>query len=112
MAAEELDGRALGTVTGYGVSAEYEPAAARSLLAKAADVAVDRVFDRVANDCVVPSDGVFRSLDRTAMDVPAERRLTFAADRSVWHCSYFGTQECGDALLDWLQPLPAGEDGR
>jgi hypothetical protein len=98
---DELEKRSLGAVETFGISAEYEPDARPFGLRAGADALVDRVFGREANDCVVPSVGVFGG--NSASAVGEKNRMSFAADRQVWHCSYFGRAETAAALSEWLR---------
>jgi pimeloyl-ACP methyl ester carboxylesterase len=85
----------------YAIDADFEPTGSLAALWRLPESAVDRVFDRHANDAVVPSEGVWKAV-ASGLTVPEERCVHVPADAGVWHCSYFGRPEVSRALLSWL----------
>lgn len=85
----------------FAIDADFEPTGSLASLWRLPESAIDRVFEQRANDAVVPSEGVWKAAASGLM-VPDERRVHFAADAGVWHCSYFARPEVSRALLSWL----------
>lgn len=95
----------------YGIDSEYEPVGGLLKLTRLQDGVVDLVFQRAANDMVVPTGGVYDAGAAVGFPIPPERRLGFDNTRGVWHCSYFGQRQTTDALLGWLTGGDATGDG-
>lgn len=85
----------------FAIDADFEPTGSLASLWRVPESALDRVFDQLANDAVVPSEGVWKAA-ASGLTVPDERRVHFAADAGVWHCSYFARPEVSRALVSWL----------
>lgn len=79
----------------YGAAAaDFEPQPGRDngwLMARFADSLVDRVFtldgQALANDLVVPRDGVFAANGHPSFPIPDP--LIYAADEGIWHTAFF-----------------------
>jgi hypothetical protein len=67
-----------------------------------ADAVLDRVFEQVPNDLVVPEPGVFAVSGCPAFPIPDARRLPVPASAGVIHTTLFGYPPTGERLLDWL----------
>lgn len=95
----------------FAVTADFEPTVGglRTVVrAGAANAVADRIFEGVANDLVVPTDGVYAVGNAHDFPIPDDRVLRFPADRGVVHTTYFAAPETADALRRWLVP---GDDG-
>jgi len=66
----------------------------------AEDHLMDKVFQGVANDLVVPTDGVFSVEGNT--NFPIEERFVFPKERGICHTTFFSTTEGQARILDWL----------
>ena len=87
----------------FGIAADFEPRGAlRDFLRTVADAAVDRVFDRAANDLVVPTGGVYEANGQARFPLAAERVLTIAPGAGVIHTHYFSHPATAAALRAWL----------
>jgi len=92
-------GRAVGAEH-FAIASQFEPGG--SLKQLAADAVMDRVFERVPNDLVVPTSGVFSAASNPAFPVPAPRVLQFDPASGVAHSGYFGRPETSEKLREWL----------
>jgi len=84
-------------------SADYEPDPSRDngfLAGRFGDAILDRVFERAANDLVVPRDGVFGDNDHPSF--PIERKLVFAAADHVWHTGFFAEARALKHIKEFL----------
>ena len=81
------------------IAADFEPGR-RKVRERAVDVLADALFQDVANDLVVPRDGVWQVGDRSL--VPADRRVSIAASAAVSHCLYFGRTDVQQAVHRFL----------
>ena len=89
----------------YGIAADYEPRAdgLKALVAgKVADTVIDRVFQQVANDLVVPEPGVYSRNGSGAFPIPRDRLLRLPAAEGVMHTAMFGHPQTGVRLAEWL----------
>jgi hypothetical protein len=95
--AEPLPGTEL-----YGIGADFEPAGSGlgAAFCTGANSVVDRVFDTLPNDLVVPTLGM--STWGGALQIPDARFQAFAPARGVMHTQYFAQPETADKLLAWL----------
>jgi hypothetical protein len=86
----------------YGVGADFEPAGfgLGAAFCTGVDSVVDRVFDTQPNDLVVPTLGM--STWGGALQVPAERYLSFPAAKGVMHTQYFQQDDTREKLIEWL----------
>lgn len=89
----------------YGIAADYEPRAdgLKALVAgKVADTVIDRVFQQVPNDLVVPEPGVYSKNGSGAFPIPAERLLRLPSGEGVIHTTMFGHPQTSAMLARWL----------
>ena len=98
-----LGARAQPRMEQFGINADFEPDGGLLRLLRLGDTIVDRVFSKLANDVIVPSDAVFHASGAAGLPVPPENRLSFAGGHKVWHCSYFSQPETGEHLKRWLK---------
>ncbi|HEY7636196.1 MAG TPA: caspase family protein [Gemmatimonadales bacterium] len=66
----------------------------------AADRIMDKVFQKKANDLVVPTTGVF-SANGSAF-FPIEQKVVFEGSQSVAHTAYFGSRGVREKIAEWL----------
>ncbi len=89
----------------YAVAADYEPAdeGLKALLTgSVTDAVMDRVFEQVPNDLVVPEPGVYGSNGSPAFPVVNTRCLQIPVDAGVTHTTLFTYPPAMDKLRDWL----------
>jgi hypothetical protein len=98
----QINTGALTGTTLYGIGADFEPAGfgLGAAFCTGVDSVVDRVFDTAPNDLVVPTLGM--STWGGALQVPAERYLSFPPAKGVMHTQYFQQPETRQKLLEWL----------
>lgn len=72
----------------------------RCCLLHAGDSVVERIFDTQPNDLIVLTLGM--SAWGGALQVPAERYLSFPATKGVMHTQYFQQAESRQKLIEWL----------
>jgi hypothetical protein len=97
-------GRAAG-VEYFAVAADYEPQekGLKALVSGSVkDAVVDRVFQQVANDLVVPEPGVYGKNGCGAFPIPRNRLLRLAATEGVVHTTMFSHPSTGAHLTQWL----------
>lgn len=90
----------------YAIGADYEPVepGLKALVAgTVANAVVDRVFEDMANDLVVPEAGVFEVEGSRSFPIALERRLRVPPEAGVIHTTLFGHDEAAKRLLDWLR---------
>jgi hypothetical protein len=89
----------------FAIAADYEPngEAIISLVSRAADKLVDRVFEGAQNDLVVPELGVYEANGCDSFPIAVERCLKFSPSAGVTHTTMFGRSELIDRLDAWLQ---------
>lgn len=94
-------------------AADYtpDPAATNGFLTgRFADAVLDRIFQDqhgpVANDLVVPTDGVFSANGHPSFPIAAP--LRFGQDDHVWHTGFFAQPRVWDALLRHFTMPDAG----
>lgn len=84
-----------------GVAAEYEPTerGLQRIIKGALDVGVDYIFRNVANDIVVPTEGVSSGDSGFSID----KMLTFDQSRGATHTSLWGQSgDIRDTFVGWL----------
>lgn len=89
----------------YAIAADYEPTAdgLRALIAGTlADGVLDRVFEDVGNDLVVPEPGVYSANGCGAFPIPESRLLRVPGTAGVLHTTIFGHEAAGRKMLEWL----------
>ena len=89
----------------FAIGADYEPKndGLKALLrGKVADAVLDRVFQDVPNDLVVPEPGVFGVDDCPTFPVHDDRLLRIAGGEGVIHTTLFGYAKSGEKMLEWL----------
>jgi pimeloyl-ACP methyl ester carboxylesterase len=102
---KRINGSAAVDVVAYAIAADYEPtdAALQSLiLAKVADAIVDRIFEKAANDLVVPQLGVFDKNGGMGFPIPPSQVLKIDKGEGVMHTTLFGHKPTCDKILEWL----------
>jgi hypothetical protein len=90
----------------YAVAADYEPtdSGLKALLAgTVADVVLDRVFEDVPNDMVVPEPGVFAENGCKTFPISdVNRMLQIPPTAGVIHTTMFSSDLVRSKLLEWL----------
>jgi hypothetical protein len=89
----------------YAVGADYEPVdeGLKALLTgKIADTVMDRVFQKVPNDLVVPTPGVYGANGCTAFPIEDMRCLKVPIDAGIIHTTLFGYPPVMNRLVEWL----------
>ena len=89
----------------FGITADYAPGdeALRVFLKrKVADALMDRVFEKNANDLIVPTRGVFEVEGSPNFPIHPERLLAFESTAAVTHTSYFAHPHTVQAISQWL----------
>jgi hypothetical protein len=66
----------------------------------AADRIIDKVFQKKANDLVVPTSGVFSA--NGSGFFPIEQNVVFEGAQSVAHTAYFGSRGVREKITEWL----------
>ena len=89
----------------FAIAADFEPAPGTPLfsLTRVADVTMDAIFQRNANDLVVPTAGVYEN-NAPDFPIPSERRFIFDSGSAVMHTHFFEESETRARLTDWLEP--------
>lgn len=90
----------------YAVAAEYEPTdtGMARLVKGAGDAVVDRVFQNVPNDLVVPEPGVYAANGASGFPIQGSRLFRLDPKRGAMHTSLFAQPDVIDHLLAWLDP--------
>ena len=89
----------------FAIGADYQPKndGLKALLrGTVANAVLDRVFEDVANDLVVPEPGVFGVDDCPTFPVHDDRLLRIPASEGVIHTTLFGYEKSGEKMLEWL----------
>ena len=88
------------------IAADYEPTdvGLRALVSRSGDALVDRVFESVENDLVVPERGVYDKNGSDSFPISMDRCLKFPGSAGVTHTTMFGRGELIDRLDAWLKP--------
>ncbi len=89
----------------FAIGADYEPAndGLKALLrGTVANAVLDRVFQDVANDLVVPEPGVFGVDDCPTFPIHDDRLLRIPGSEGVIHTTLFGYEKTGSKMLEWL----------
>jgi caspase domain-containing protein len=81
------------------LAADYEPTIP-ALADFARDWVMDKVFAKLGNDLVVPTDGVFA--ENGAGLFPIDDRHVFAKEDGVAHTRFFADRTTQDKLVSWL----------
>jgi pimeloyl-ACP methyl ester carboxylesterase len=86
------------------VAGDYEPTdeGLRTLLTGAANAVVDRVFEQVPNDIVVPEPGVYEANGCMTFPIPDTRVLKVPSNAGVIHTTMFGYPPVSAKLAEWL----------
>jgi hypothetical protein len=66
------------------------------------DAVMDRVFEQVPNDLVVPEPGVYGANGNAAFPIPGVRLLQVVPDAGVVHTTLFGYSATSEKLVEWL----------
>ncbi|MGV8991223.1 MAG: esterase/lipase family protein [Thiobacillus sp.] len=89
----------------YAIAADFEPVdqGLKALLTgKVADAVLDRVFEAVPNDLVVPEPGVYGLNGSPAFPIEESRCLQVPDDAGIIHTTLFSYPPVMDRLRDWL----------
>jgi hypothetical protein len=89
----------------YAIAANYEPVdeGLKTLLTgSVTDAVMDRVFEHVPNDLVVPEPGVYGPNGSMAFPIADTRCLQVPVDAGVIHTALFTYPPAMDRLQDWL----------
>jgi hypothetical protein len=93
----------------FAMASDFEPKPGTPLISirRAEDVTVDRIFERVANDLVVPRDGVFAKNGAGGFPIDTSHCLLYGVPDGVVHTEFFNEPRTGTQLLQWLAPEAA-----
>ena len=94
----------------YAIASNFEPKKGTPLfsLTRAEDVSIDAIFGQVANDLVVPRDGVFKGVGAAGFPIADDRVVLFGdlggdkGNEGVIHTEFFSQARTHEALLKWL----------
>lgn len=89
----------------HAIAADYEPVdqGLKALLTgSVTDAVMDRVFEQVANDLVVPEPGVYGANGSGAFPIPDARLVKVPAGAGVVHTTLFGYLATSQKLIEWL----------
>lgn len=89
----------------YAIAADYEPTDAGMkalVIGTVADAIMDRVFEKAANDLVVPQLGVFEKNGGSAFPIPQAQVMKIDKDKGVMHTTIFNYEPAQKQLLQWL----------
>lgn len=86
------------------IAADYEPrdAGLKSLVGRAADSVVDRVFERAGNDLVVPEAGVYDVNGSDSFPIADDRCLRLPTSAGIMHTGIFAHPDVSVRLREWL----------
>jgi len=86
------------------IAANYEPkdSGLKSLVGRATNSVVDRVFEQAGNDLVVPERGVYEVNGCDSFPIAGDRCLRLPASAGIMHTGMFGNPEVAARLRDWL----------
>lgn len=86
------------------IAANYEPVdtGLKSLVGRAANSVVDRVFEKEGNDLVVPERGVYDVNGCDSFPIADDRCLRLPTSAGIMHTGMFGHPEVSARLRDWL----------
>ncbi|MBR1247510.1 hypothetical protein JQ609_11250 [Bradyrhizobium sp. AUGA SZCCT0169] len=88
----------------HAVACDYQPTneGLRALLTGAANAVVDRVFEKVPNDLVVPEAGVYEENGCMTFPIPEMRLLKVPSSAGVIHTTVFGYPPLSGKITEWL----------
>jgi hypothetical protein len=89
----------------YAVAVNYKPVeeGLKALIAGTiAESVIDRVFEHVPNDLVVPEPGVYDSNGSAAFPIPDTRLYRVPSSAGIIHTTVFGYPPVGEKLVEWL----------
>ena len=89
----------------FAVAADYTPTdqGLKALIAgRIADAVLDRVFEKTANDLVVPEPGVYGPNGAAGFPISGARLLQVAAPAGIMHTALFGHPPAVAKLTEWL----------
>jgi hypothetical protein len=94
-----LNARPAASAEYFAIAADYEPADP-ALAMWARDNIIDAVFDKHANDLIVPTAGAWDS--NGSPSFPIRERLVFRSDQGVNHSDYLRNSTTQDTIASWL----------
>jgi hypothetical protein len=89
----------------FGIAANYEPTSSGLKMVIAgtlADGVLDRVFEDVGNDLVVPEPGVYGANGSGAFPIPEGRLLRVPGTAGVLHTTIFSHAPACEKIVEWL----------
>jgi hypothetical protein len=89
----------------FGIAANYEPTSSGLKMVIAgtlADGVLDRVFEDVGNDLVVPEPGVYSANGSGAFPIPDDRLLRVPGAAGVLHTTIFSHAPACEKIVEWL----------
>lgn len=89
----------------HAIAADFEPndeGLAALISGSVKDAVLDRVFEAVANDLVVPEAGVYGANGSSAFPIEDGRVLKIPASAGVVHTTLFGYKAAADKIAAWL----------
>lgn len=105
-----LAGAAKSSAAYYAITADFDAAARPETMPLKAlvkdrlkDAVMDRIFEKVANDLVVPTDGVFTVDGSPSFPIDRVYRLELPGSAGVVHTSYFTSPDARRKLKEWLR---------
>lgn len=99
----ELNQSATVTPTYNAMTADYEPPVDAGLRRRLRDLVTDRVFEDVANDLVVPTDGVVAANGSSLFPIDRHLRIDPTDEVAIDHSGFFDHPVAATRLLSWLE---------
>ncbi len=91
--------------TYYAITANFDASAQETtapLTTLIKDALMDRIFEKAANDLVVPTEGVFAPNGSPSFPIEAVSRLEIPASAGVVHTTYFASPDARRKMKEWL----------
>ena len=91
--------------TYYAITADFDASAQESTAALKSlvkDKLMDRIFEKAANDLVVPTEGVFAPNGSLSFPIEAVSRLELPSSSGVVHTTYFLSPDARKKMKEWL----------
>jgi hypothetical protein len=102
---KSLEGGQKAGATYYAITADFDASAQPTtapLTSLIKDALMDRIFEKAANDLVVPTDGVFAPNGNPSFPIDSVSRLEIASSAGVVHTTYFASPDARRKMKEWL----------
>jgi pimeloyl-ACP methyl ester carboxylesterase len=89
----------------YAITADFDASAQEStapLKSLVKDAIMDKIFEKAANDLVVPTEGVFAPNGSASFPIGTVCRLEMAKSTGVVHTTYFTSPDARKKMKEWL----------